>query len=524
LPATEMEAAASILVSWAKAIGYCKILARSTFSLGVLLLIGVGSSRAGTLFGAPHTYGSGGESTVSVAVADLNGDNIPDLVLANQNGDGSGSLAVLLGNGDGTFKAPQNYAFGNATSVAVGDVNGDGKPDLLVTGGFSGGLVGVLLGNGDGTFQPAHSYSSGEGLTFSIAAGDLNGDGKLDLVVGSSSSGSDGAVSVLLGNGDGSFQSAQFYDSGGGCCGPYGENGPSVVVADVNGDGKPDVLASNAGLSGHHGAIGVLLGHGDGTFQDVQTYDSGGFVTTSIAAADVNGDGKLDVVVANGYRGNAGVLIGNGDGTFRKVHNYDLGGQNPTSIAAGDVNRDGKVDLLVANQSGPGVGPGVVAVLLGNGDGTFQAVQNYNSGGNLATSLALADVNGDGKRDIVVANYIIRKGNGNVGVLLGKALYNTQTNLSSSQNPSTFGQPVTFKASVVSSGSILPTGIVGFASGGVTVGSATLSGGVASLTLTESKLPVGTLSITATYKGDSQSGISTSPVLLQVVNPASLGQ
>jgi hypothetical protein len=171
------------------------------------------------------TYGSGGVSPTSIAVADLNGDGKQDLVVANECAVGVG---VLLGNGDGTFQAPVSYNSGGqpATSVAVADVNGDQIPDLVVANcgpiGTDGcqtttAVVGVLLGNGDGTFQPVAVYQTGWSGAYSVAVADVNGDSKPDLVVANigGASGPDGMVSVLLGNGDGTFEAVTTYASGG---------------------------------------------------------------------------------------------------------------------------------------------------------------------------------------------------------------------------------------------------------------------------------------------------------------------
>jgi uncharacterized protein (DUF2141 family) len=190
-----------------------------------------------------------------------------------------------------------------AYSVAVADVNGDGRPDLLITNFCTGvpnchGTVSVLLGNGEGTFQTAVTYESGGFWAYAVAVADVNGDGKPDLLVENlcpnSGNCNGGAVGVLLGNGDGTFQAAVSYGSGGyvpQCCGSY-----SLAVADVNGDGRLDVLVANpcegVGCSdGANGTVGVLLGNGDGTFQTAVTYGSGGIYATSVAVADVNADG-----------------------------------------------------------------------------------------------------------------------------------------------------------------------------------------------------------------------------------------
>src|SRR5580704_7362369 len=311
-----------------------------------------------------------------------------------------------------SFLPAVTYNSGGSLSdyVAVSDVNGDGKPDLLVVnrgpGGTVSGTVSVLLGNRDGTFQAAVSYGSGGGFTYSLAVGDVNGDGKLDLVVANASS---NTVGVLLGHGDGTFATAVTYDSGG--------NFPdSVAIADVNGDGVPDIIVldcSNkfAGCGGgQNGTAAVLLGNGDGTFRAGASYDAGSG-PISVAVADVNGDGKPDIVVADcganifcptSAPGALSVLLGNGDGTFQAAVSYRSGGTSAASVAVADVNGDGRLDLLVANS-----GSSTVGVLLGDGDGTFQAASVYNSGGSSYSSnqVVVADVDGDGKLDLVVANY-----------------------------------------------------------------------------------------------------------------------
>ena len=492
-------------------------------------------------------YGSGGYWANSVAVTDVNGDGKPDLIVANycvtSSGCGDGIVGVLLGNGDGTFQTAVTYGSGgvSAYSVAVADVNGDGKPDVLVANrciGLSNGTVGVLLGNGDGTFQTAVTYGSGGYWANSVAVADVNRDGRADLLVAnfcvSSSSCANGTIGVLLGNGDGTFQTAAPYGSG-------GWQAMSVTLADVDGDGKPDLLVANYCVSDSNcanGSVGVLIGNGDGTFQTAVTYGSGGVDANSVVAADVNGDGKPDLVVANPCvssdncaNGTVGVLLGNGDGTFQTAVTYGSGGFDAGSVAVAggwvavaDVDGDGKLDLVVANScvSRDNCTNGTAGVLLGNGDGTFQSPVTYGSGGIYAQSVAVADINGDGKPDVLVANYCADDNcnNGTLGVLINTTLGPTTTALASSLNPSSFGQAVTFSATVTSQGfKGTPTGTVSFYDGSTNIGNSNLNSiGVA--TLITSKLSVGTHNMTATYNGDSSFASSTSSVLNQVVQGA----
>jgi FG-GAP-like repeat len=338
------------------------------------------------------------------------------------------------------------YDLGNLSpqSLTVADVNGDGIPDLVVAscqpisapscgnlGESAEGRIIVLLGNGDGTFGAPLTYDSGTANANSVEVADVNLDGKPDLVVASCGpsgtqqcGGPDGGVvSVLLGNGDGSFQSAITNRSG-------GISATSVKVADVNGDGKPDIIAANVFdtyYNAKSGTVGVLLGNGDGTFSSVVPYSSGRVGATSVAVADVNADDKLDAIVGNGACPNTtdaecvGVLLGNGDGTFQPVITYKSGGGEVTSVAVGDVNGDSKPDLVVTNWCVACAN--TVGVLLGNGDGTFHPAFTYSTGGSEAWSVALADVNGDDRLDLLVANQCTSNiyctdSNGSVGVLL----------------------------------------------------------------------------------------------------------
>jgi hypothetical protein len=507
------------------------------------------STSTGLNFAVPVTYNSGGWSTASVVVADVNGDGKPDIVVANHcvtyGACPKGAVGVLLGNGDGTFQTAVTYESGggDSFSVAVADVNGDGKPDIVVTsecasGCISPGVVGVLLGNGDGTFQPVATYGSGGYYALSVAISDVNGDGKPDIVVANectSGGNCNGSIGVLLNNGDGTFQTAVTYDSG-------GIFTVAIAVADVNGDGKPDIVTASecvntvsppTDCSTSNGSVGVLLGNGDGTFQTAVSYGAGGYGPVSVAVSDVNRDGKPDVVVGNtcstlqdnscSGTGTVGVLLGNGDGTFQTAVTYGSGGYGTGGLAIADMNGDGKRDILVASDcsSSNCTGNGVVGVLLGNGDGTFQTAAIFGSGGPGARSVAAADVNGDGKPDLVVST-AGSTSNGSVSVRINTSTTPTTTALMSSVNPSNFGEAVTFTATVTAHPGFYkgpPAGTASFYAGTTNLGNSNLnSSGVATLTI--STLAVGTHKITAKYNGSTDFVSSTSSALSQLVQGA----
>jgi hypothetical protein len=333
-------------------------------------------------FASQQTVATGSHPRAIVA-ADVNGDGKSDLVVANLSGH---SVGVLIGNGDGTFQAQRSFVVGtNQTypvSVAVADVNGDGKPDLIVANDGFLGSVSVLLGNGNGTFLAQQMFPAGVN-PYSVAVGDLNGDGKPDIVVANNGAGS--SASVLLGNGNGTFQPRLSFQVD-----PYPR---SVAIADVNGDGKPDLITANY-LSND---LSVLLGNGNGTFQ-AQSVLSGGQYPQSLTAADVNGDGKIDLVVTNYQSSTVSVLLGNGNGTFQGRRAFGTGA-GPIAVAVADKNKDGKPDLIVANEAA-----GTVSFLLGNGNGTFQSQQTFAAAPG-PVGVAVMDLNGDSKPDAAVADF-----------------------------------------------------------------------------------------------------------------------
>jgi hypothetical protein len=382
-------------------------------------------------------------------------------------------------------------------------------------------------------FAPAVTYDSGGYSTFSMAVADVNGDSNPDLVVANEYTDNGGSVGVLLGNGDGTFQSAATYATGGAY--PY-----SVAVADVNGDGKPDLVVANQcadSTCATNGTVAVLLGNGDGTFQTAVAYSSGGYIPVSVVVADVNGDGKPDLLVGNQCESNStcanggmvGVLLGKGDGTFQSSVSYGAGGFDRGTLvgeAVGDVNGDGKPDLVVADCGGwceQQNADGSIGILLGNGDGTFQSAIVYDSGAPAAESVAVMDVNGDGKPDVLVANSFTEyknggSGDGTVGVLINTSLGSTTTAPTSSPNPSNFGQAEAFTATVTPGRffKFQPTGTVTFTYGSTTLCNAlTLVGGI--VTCEYSTLPAGTDTVTATYSGDANFAPSNG-IVSQTVN------
>jgi hypothetical protein len=404
-------------------------------------------------------FTSGGTLTVvnnptSVAVADFNHDGFDDIATV---GGGFNHIDVNLNNGDGTFAQPVNYDTGFvANSVVVADFNHDGQPDLAVACNFpSGDGVSILLGNSNGTFQPFKNYNLGGQTPITLAVADLNGDGIQDIVTANGQF-ADNSVSVLMGNGDGTFGASHVYTAG--------ESPVALAVGDFNGDGIPDVVTANSGpFLAPAGSVSLLLGNGDGTllaspdlvvpgpgpsveadftgdgipdlavistspsYSGVYIFPglgNGEFAApiltpaisqpTALAIGDFAGNHIMDLAVASAD--GVSILLGTGNGTFGTPQLYPAG-TSPAWVAVDDFNGDGILDLAVADSSSSGG----VSILLGNGNGTFGSATSVSAGG-AATYVATGDFNGDHKEDLAVVNgpsntvsVLFGNGNGSFG-------------------------------------------------------------------------------------------------------------
>jgi hypothetical protein len=432
-------------------------------------------------------YRAGGAGSRVIAVADFNGDGIPDAVLGNL---ASENVTIFIGRGDGVFKPTTTYNIDGVLYIVAADVNGDHKVDLLMATGSS---VAVLLGRGDGTFTTPATFGAGNDV-YALAVADLNGDGIPDIATASNST---GAVSVLLGNGDGTFRAPVIFPSN-------ADSLWGIAVADFNGDGKPDIAVS--GFVG-----GVMLGNGDGSFQPVVGQIYGG----AMAVGDLNGDGKLDVLLGAGPGDSGlGIFLGNGDGTFTNGPSYN---ERAVQLALADVNNDGNLDVVFT-----GIDTNLAGVLLGNGDGTLQAATYWNTKRYGQGQIAAAEVDGNGKPDVLLVDQTISQFKNPQGGWLTVFRNNSgspsNTLVATSGSPSHAHQPVTFTATVSANGGPAPDGdLVRFYKKGTLLGSVPLKGGAASLTT--SKLPAGTFQIKATYIGDKTLQYSSATVAQVVQKP-----
>ncbi|HEX4007364.1 MAG TPA: Ig-like domain repeat protein [Acidobacteriaceae bacterium] len=543
---------------------------------------------------APYVGYNSGLGPSMVLVADFNQDGIPDLLTADEANiiNGTDYIGILLGKGDGTFQSVAGYNFNGNTlypsAMAVGDLNGDGYPDVVVADVQTQQLY-VLMndGTGDGRLGSVFTYTfptwndptnGQQNLPVApidgIAIGDVNGDGKPDVLVTftqfqvpNTDCGNYrgcGAFGVMLGNGDGTLKMGNpnppwvpSYLSG--FTGGYQEDVQEpIALVDTRGNGKLDAVITEENI----GQVCVSLGNGDGTFAGANCYGSPN--GPSFAVGDFNGDGIPDLFVTSldSANGSSGVLLGKGDGSFQSTIAGPPAGVN--NVAAGDLNGDGKLDVVLTG-NGATEDPGTFLVLYGNGDGTFGAANTVNAtaDGDYLISAAVADLNGDGVLDVAAvdpvatANVMLGSLSTTVTATLtgvspvgasgtthaveanypGDSYYSgsasTTTSLSAQPIPTTLalasnlstvtvGGQVTLTATA-SPNSVQdhsPGGAVTFSMNGNSIGAATPSNGVA--TLHPNLTVVQTDTFTAAFAGDSNfvSSNSSTPVVVQVQKAA----
>lgn len=469
------------------------------------------------------------------ATGDFNGDGILDIAVANPAGCETGvcwraGATALLGDLKGHFVPAATADLGDtlqaSVSIAAADFNGDGILDLAA-GSSADKSVTILLGNGDGTFTAKSTVPSG-GAFPALAVADFNGDGIPDLAILNTTA---NIVTLFLGNGDGTFTAAATTPPS------AGANPAAIAVGDFNGDGIADLAIANNNPSG---TLTILLGNGDGTFTAAPSPTTGSG-PDSIATGDFNSDGILDLAVANANDGTLTILLGNGDGTFAPAPGSPFPSQTQTAslIVVGDFNGDGKVDLVVRNIFGN------AALALGHGDGTFTVVPEYTD------FLAAGDANGDGTTDLIgpgdvafavtqtatasTTGVALPPGSGFQNVLSsypGDTTYTASVSamislsapaatptvtLTASPNPVLSGSFLTLTAAVAGPG-VTPTGLVTFYTGSTSLGGGYLhTGGV--VTLTTTTLPVGSWSILASYAGDNNYLSANSAPVTVTVEP-----
>jgi len=441
------------------------------------LLLGLAGIAAPALaqssFSTVATYSTSGGSTQGVAIADVNGDGRPDVVAANS---ASNNVGVLLNAAatPGTFPAAAtSYPSGGnfPVALALGDVNGDGRPDIVVANQTSDNVA-VLLNSAStpGTFLAATTFTTGGAGSRMVALGDLNNDGRLDIVV-SNINGDNLGVLLNSATTPGTFTTTAYASGNGGAQG--------VDVGDVNGDGRLDIVVANNSSN----TTAVLLNSAatPGTFSAPTLYSTGGLAPRGVAVGDVSGDGRPDIVITNSSSNNIGVLLNQAatPGTFAAAVVYPDGGIGPVGVALGDVNGDGLADISTANFGGNNVS---VLTNSTTTPGTFAAPATYFSGGG-PHEIALGDLNGDGKRDIAATNF----NDGTVGILLNNFLVaNPNLVVSTTQSipAGTYNSiTVTGTGNGTLAGAVTVIGSVTVQSGGTLNDGCSVIGGTGSFTL-----------------------------------------
>ena len=465
-------------------------------------------------FGSPLVFNTGANNA-AVAVGDIFGGSAPDLVTAATDG----SIIIARGKGDGTFQTPIRLSTPAASfsSVTLANLSGNaGGPEDIIAADPTDNEVWVLLNQGSGTFGTPTPYSTAAGPRDVVVA--KLGNGTFDLVTADAEYNTttktwSSYISVLLGNGDGTFQAHQDYS--------VGTDPVALAVGDLNKDGSPDIVtANNVGNS-----VSILRGNGDGTFQsalDIPITGTVGGSTSlnsapvSVALGDFNGDGNLDIVTANSGTASVTVMAGNGDGSFGIQQNIVVA-DAPSAVVAADLDGDGHVDIAYTEPD-----RGAVGVLIGNGDGTFASPVKYVAT-QIPTALAVGNLNGDytslgnPRQDLVTVD----SADSQAAVLLGQK-YTSTTTLTLSATATTYGSPVNLN--MVVSGGVVPSGLSVTGSCQVHMdGQATGSPiSIGSSGSTPENLAVGTHSFFVVYTGNADFLPSFSNTVLLTVNAAPL--
>ena len=493
------------------------------FAICVALAASSPAAADGSFVAAPGSPYNIGASAGSVVSGDFNGDGLSDLAVSANNTPSTSMLTILLGQHDGSFvPAPRSpISVGSAQNeLATADFNGDGNLDIAWVGGD--GIL-ILLGNGHGGFSllsPITATSIGVSNLGGIATGDLNHDGRPDVVItayGGYPYGP-GFVAVLLGDGKGNFSVAP-----GSPMQPQYFPG-DVTVADFNMDGSPDLAIASAfgnQVGGESNFVLVLLNDGTGLFHpDPQGPFPTGLGPRSIVHGDFNGDGKADVAVCNETSGSVTIFLGDGAGGFLRLPDINIAPANtpqsflsmysPQWLAVGDLDGDGNQDLALAvghNQFTSTQPYREVDILLGNGLGGFEipASGRIELTG-FPFAVTLADFNGDGRLDFATAN-----AEGTASVFLGAAAPTLVELSAPSSLAATVGVPSSYNAAVSSMGWDAPTGVVTLQDGSTAIGSGSVNAGTATLQATFRS--AGVRSLVAAYQGDFRTASSTSAPL-----------
>jgi hypothetical protein len=418
-------------------------------------------------------------SPQSIAIGDINGDGKPDAAVADRGGD---TVSIFTGSAAGLQLAGefQLKTGSQPYSVVIGDFKRDGHADIA-TANAGNNTVSVWLGDGTGNFtQPPSSPIVLESAPYSIAVGDFNGDGLFDLVTANADT---NTVTLLLGNGTGGFDIAP------GDPFAVGLQPFSVAVGDFNGDGKLDIVTANAGSN----TVTVLLGDGAGQFtQAPNSPIAVGSEPRTVVVGDFNGDGIPDIATANYGSDTVTVLLGNRTGEFSAQTPVTTGSE-PTALTIGDFNGDGYPDLATSN-----FGDNTISILIGNGTGTFKSKPKPAfPAGTQPYGIAAADFNGDGLTDVAIAD----SGGAKVSLLLGAELQTSSTLTTTVPASIPVGTPVPLTLDVTAAGPAFnyPIGVATFYDGATKLDKVGIK--ASPFAVSVSGLAAGTHVFTAEFKG-----------------------